>query len=1560
MSLPSILTGAWQLLLAHRQSGQSQRRRSGHSTIPGMVELLERRVLLSGSPVVSEMPNAVIAAQNLTSVSWDIPGTAQNESGSTVTITADGSGQVSDSGDLDGLPQSVAPAGLLIYYGYPSGINATFDVNNAAAEFARYQYVVLGDQLELSSHPDHANTVSIIQRAGGDNTMFFGYIDLGASTQNLSMTEIQQRIDDWKATGAKGIFLDDFGYDFGVTRSRQNAAVDYAHSVGLSVVANGFFVNQVFGSQVDVTYNPGGAATHLASTDYYLYESYQVSEGALVDASTWRAKADALAAVRQTLPINVFAVTTTVGAAFDSGKFDYAYWSAALDGYTAFGWGEDSFSSITASAPYRNRPSTDPGSAFTSPVSNALPIFTRDTSAGRIAVDTASYRAGFNLYDFGDAPDTGNGTGPGNYQTTAADNGPQHLVGGPRLGSSVDFETSPNLYGVGVSGTVDSSFGFGDNSVGHDEDGVTFTSLLQSPATGTAPASVTVNVQNASGVVRLDAWIDFNGDGDFNDPGEQIFTNKAVNAGDNLLTFVVPAGAASGQTYARFRISTAGNLAPTGIASDGEVEDYAVLISGPSSLGVIENAILSHGFSNGVLRSSNDPSFYQKSDGHAWYILDPYYSTLAVRALLAAPNNGSVDKFTAAARQLNFWLSQIQGNGTISRVIVDADFNVLTTAVESTFNDPQTGNPVVYDPATIGADADDSALAMMLSLASEYWSSGGPASVLTTQRSSLESVGNTLLGLIQANGLSNTFVDGSKPNSHTQYTLDNLEVLQALRQFSVLERDFYQDAVLATQYANAAAAVQTAIQNLLVDPGTQLYKWYAGGPSPNLNQWYPLVQDQVWPIITGLIPANSAAAHSLLNQVYAAWDGSPNAAWTNRTDAGWLAWAAVQAGDTSLASTSVQSMLNWALQNSQPNATAPMTIADLGFLLQSLLPAVSGPSQLTYVENATPTAINTGLVVSDLQSPTMSGASVSIANFVAGEDVLSFINDGATMGNIVGAFNSSTGVLTLTSSGATATSAQWQAALWAVTYANTSDAPDSSSRRVKFVLNDSLATSSPLFSTIAVQPVNDAPLLSTPGTITYTENDPATAFDSGLTLIDVDSPTLASAQVTITNFVAGQDTLLFTNDGSTMGNIAGSFSSSTGVLTLGSAGSTATVAQWQAALRSVKYFNSSDQPDTMARLIAITVNDGVSVSNSLVSTVNITAVDDAPVIDGFDATVTYPANSKAVVLDSNATVTDVDTARFNQGALTVHLTANGETGDRLEIRPVTRLIGVTGSNLTYRGTVIGTVAGGTGTTDLIVQFNASATLSAVQVVLRNITYRSVSASPSTAPRTVRVSVTDGAGGASNQPTKTIIVSAASQNTGTESPGTALSGVDLTMSHHQSESGTSSSLTTTTAPQAPVAPATASASVEAGQQSAVESGNHPASPEIPAMGTIAAAEKLDLPELRHENSRDDGVLLVPQNPSPEVSLNSSVAISGGEKIPTILQSLSEPSIPSKNHGFEPSAPLMADSSESTDSHLRAGSESVNTHIWIPPNESYRGADDLTDWERLLRRVRRQWQ
>ncbi len=122
---------------------------------------------------------------------------------------------------------------------------------------------------------------------------------------------------------------------------------------------------------------------------------------------------------------------------------------------------------------------------------------------------------------------------------------------------------------------------------------------------------------------------------------------------------------------------------------------------------------------------------------------------------------------------------------------------------------------------------------------------------------------------------------------------------------------------------------------------------------------------------------------------------------------------------------------------------------------------------------------------------------------------------------------------------------------------------------------------------VSVTPVNDAPLVVvTAGSLAYTEGDGAVVVNDSVGITDVDDTNLESATVAISaNYVNGEDTLSFTDQN----GITGSWDSGTGVLTLTG---TSSVANYQAALQSITYTNSSDNPNTATRTVSFTVNDG--------------------------------------------------------------------------------------------------------------------------------------------------------------------------------------------------------------------------------------------------------------------------------------------------------------------------------------------------------------------------------
>ncbi|MET3848747.1 S-layer homology domain-containing protein [Paenibacillus sp. OAE614] len=257
-----------------------------------------------------------------------------------------------------------------------------------------------------------------------------------------------------------------------------------------------------------------------------------------------------------------------------------------------------------------------------------------------------------------------------------------------------------------------------------------------------------------------------------------------------------------------------------------------------------------------------------------------------------------------------------------------------------------------------------------------------------------------------------------------------------------------------------------------------------------------------------------------------------------------------------------------------------------------ILTTTSGTSSFKGI----PVAIDSGLTLSDLDNKTMSAATVTVSgNFFSNQDILAFINDGSTMGNITGSYNTETGTLTLTSSGASATIAQWQQALRAVTYSNTSTDPYTSIRTISFTVSDGIAISNSATKTVKV--FNQPPVVTTStGSSSYTAG--TIPVDPLLSVTDPDDQTLASGRVSIVSpYYAGKEELKFTNDGATMGNISGSFDPVSGMLTLTSENGTATVSEWESALRSVAYVNSENETEPSDRTIRFVVNDGNDESN---------------------------------------------------------------------------------------------------------------------------------------------------------------------------------------------------------------------------------------------------------------------------------------------------------------------------------------------------------------------------
>lgn len=235
--------------------------------------------------------------------------------------------------------------------------------------------------------------------------------------------------------------------------------------------------------------------------------------------------------------------------------------------------------------------------------------------------------------DYGDAPSP--------YPTLLADNGARHQTGsGFYLGSSVDSESN----GQPSTGTNGDDIYLSD-----DEDGVSFPASLVAGAEASLSVTATCPIKkDGTGKAipvtgRLSAWIDFNGDGDWNDVGEQIVVNQALTtvAGQTKVAsevkFYVPANVDTQTSYLRVRFAEESGLAPTGLASTGEVEDYVVqLTRNPYLLG--QTVTIPGTTESDTFRFTEDVASYRARFGQTSRVtvgtVDYYYPTSMVSSIV--------------------------------------------------------------------------------------------------------------------------------------------------------------------------------------------------------------------------------------------------------------------------------------------------------------------------------------------------------------------------------------------------------------------------------------------------------------------------------------------------------------------------------------------------------------------------------------------------------------------------------------------------------------------------------------------------------------------------------------------------------------------------------------------------------------------------------------------------------------------------------------------------------------------------------------------------------------
>jgi len=379
------------------------------------------------------------------------------------------------------------------------------------------------------------------------------------------------------------------------------------------------------------------------------------------------------------------------------------------------------------------------------------------------------------------------------------------------------------------------------------------------------------------------------------------------------------------------------------------------------------------------------------------------------------------------------------------------------------------------------------------------------------------------------------------------------------------------------------------------------------------------------------------------------------------------------------------------------------------------------------------------LVVNGANSIELSGAT---ANGTAGQ-----IN-GSNLGYTVSTSGSTSGSTTVTLTHAGLTEAELKTLVEGFKYENSSTNPTPGVRTATItqlkddggaVLPDFDTATLALASSVTVSGVNNAPTLAGAG-FTVLEGGLFTLSTTQLTAADVDTA-LASMVYTL-NTAPAAGILYIDANGNSI-NDAGDTT-----LALNS-----TFTHDELTGGTIRY--QHDGSENADPLLAFSVGDGTTASAPATVAVIRTPVNDAPALGGLDGDVlTYPPANAAMLIDkdSNATVSDPDSADFYGGSLRVSVFFNGDpVKDQLSIKNVgagAGQIGISGSNVSYGGITIGSFTGGSSGADLVVTLNASATPTATQALISAVQFYNSDTAPANNSRGIRVTLSDGDGGTS--------------------------------------------------------------------------------------------------------------------------------------------------------------------------------------------------------------------
>jgi hypothetical protein len=264
---------------------------------------------------------------------------------------------------------------ICLYNGDPTLVNGSVSVTEAADRFTYFSYVILAKGLENSTGENYGKTTELIRRAPKVN--FCGTID---ATESLNSAKI--KIQSWINMGAKGVYLENFGYEHGVDRTKQNALLEYIHERKVVAVFSSSDPSNILSS----TYSDGMNANYddpaVIPEDVYIHFGFGVGNPSLIG--------NQLLSYRSKFGIKIYGLSN-----LGEELYHYAQALAIIFAYDGFYMQPNTYSSDNILTLHKIIPVAGNFYSLSINVLDNLGVLTRHTPYGEISVNTND-----NTFDF--------------------------------------------------------------------------------------------------------------------------------------------------------------------------------------------------------------------------------------------------------------------------------------------------------------------------------------------------------------------------------------------------------------------------------------------------------------------------------------------------------------------------------------------------------------------------------------------------------------------------------------------------------------------------------------------------------------------------------------------------------------------------------------------------------------------------------------------------------------------------------------------------------------------------------------------------------------------------------------------------------------------------------------------------------------------------------------------------------------------------------------------------------------------------------------------------------